>query len=244
MKKLIPVALMALVLASCQTSIPTNLTGVRTVGIANGMGGKLTRNKVGTTVFNNAYESTEVPSITSKVSETAARNLKSRFSTVKILPVQATAAKQGFLATNQNINEEAFKVAAINAAKQQNLDAVWVLYPRKYAPYQSRGAALSGYEHRQDGMLGFSNESAACIAYSELLNVETGQVIAAPSTSFNMAPTLLISSRGLPSRKWQKRLSDYDAASRADIINAATEAGRDRVVFLLNASNITTSAAR
>lgn len=152
--------------------------------------------------------------------------------------------KPGFLATNRSIDEEAFKAAAIDAAKQQSLDAVWVLYPRSYAPYESRGAPLTGYEHRQDGMLGFSKESAACIAYSELLNVRTGKVIATPATSFNLAPTLLISSRSLPSCKWQSHLSSYDSTSRSDIINAATEAGRDRAVFLLNASNITTSTTR
>src|SRR5688572_32550094 len=74
MKNLISPALLALVLASCQTSVPTDLTGIRSVGIANGMGGKLTRNKIGTTVFNNDYESAEVPVISAKVSESAARN--------------------------------------------------------------------------------------------------------------------------------------------------------------------------
>ncbi len=63
--------IMSVLAVSCTPVGNVDYSGIRSVGFSNGMGDKLKRVRIGTTVFNNSSETVNVPGISPKVTEAA-----------------------------------------------------------------------------------------------------------------------------------------------------------------------------
>jgi hypothetical protein len=226
-------AISACLLASCARPAP-DLTSIKSVGVSNGFGNTLYRNKVGTTIFNNDQEKADVPEISDNVSKTAVKNLKTRFAVVQNLTVPTKKSVAQLFVQPTIINEALFRKDSIAAARAKNLDAVWILYPSILSDPYGRGPGIRGSEHRVEYMLGIKRETVSCISQAELVDTRSGKVISPLISYFAVNP--------LKSNKdWTPRLEQYDSVSRKLIIDSVTNAGKLAVVQELNLAKITSS---
>jgi hypothetical protein len=223
----------ACLLASCARPAP-DLTSIKSVGVSNGFGNTLYRNKVGTTIFNNDQEEADVPEISDNISKTAVKNLKTRFAVVQNLTVPTNQPFAQLFVRPTIINEALFRKDSIAAARAKNLDAVWILYPSMFSEPYGRGPGMRGSEHRVEYMLGIKKETVSCISQAELVDTRSGKVISPLISYFAVNP--------LKSNKdWMPRLEHYDPVSKKLIIDSVTNAGKIAVVQELNLAKITSS---
>lgn len=226
-------AISTCLLASCARTAP-DLATIKSVGVSNGFGNTLHRNKVGTTIFNNDEEKVDVPEISNNISKTAVKNLKTRFAVVQNLTVPTKQSVAKLFVQPTIINEVLFREDSIAAARAKNLDAVWILYPLMLSEPYGRGPGIRGSEHRVEYMLGIKRETVSCISQAELVDTRSGKAISPLLPYFAVIP--LNSSAG-----WASRLDLYDPSSRKLIIDSVTNAGKLAVVQELNLAKITTS---
>jgi len=228
-KYLLPLLLSAVSLVSCSVPNP-DLSNVKSIAVANGVGNRLNRVKIGTTVFNNTYEKTEVPGLASAMNESAVRNLKTRFNQVKTVSVATHSGSSLFGSTGQ-LDIPRFKKDAIAAGAQQGVDAVWAIYPGYYD--SGRGTPINGIEQRCDSMLGMSREGMNCVVQGELLNTRTGETIS--------RSIYALSGGNSTSAPWEKKFSSYPAATQKEIRNNAIQVAKKHMALSLNGAGVTTS---
>jgi hypothetical protein len=227
------IAISACLLASCARPAP-DLTDIKSVGVSNGFGNTLHRNKVGMTIFNNDQEKADVPEISDNITKTAVKNLKTRFSVVEKLTVPTKQSVAQLFVQPTIINEVLFRKDSIAAARAKNLDAVWILYPSILSGPYDRGPGIRGSEHRVEYMLGIKRETVSCISQAELVDTRSGKVISPLISYFAVYP--------LKSNiDWTPRLEQYDPVSKKQIIGGVTNAGKLAVVQELNLAKITSS---
>lgn len=204
------------------------------MGVSNGFGNTLHRNKVGTTIFNNDQEKADVPEISDNISKTAVKNLKTRFAVVQNLTVPTKQSVTQLFVRPTIINEVLFRKDSIAAARAKNLDAVWILYPSILVDPNGRGPYIRGSQHRVEYMLGIKGETVSCISQAELVDTRDGKVISPLISYFAVIPLK-------SNNNWTSRLEQYDPVSKRRIIDGVTDAGKLAVVQELNLAKITNS---
>jgi hypothetical protein len=206
------------ILAVSCASKNVNYSGIASVGFSNGMGDKLNRVRIGTTVFNNHSESVNVESITPKVTAAAVAILGEKVKRVESLNVPTSKPKFVlFSSISPLINADEFRERSIEAAKTKGLDAVWICYPSQATQtYGARGPGASGYEHRQDSFLSFTTDAVHFSASLELIDVRSGKTLRTNHTS-------LFGSKPIETEDWIKDWSSVSSYRKKVITDGITE---------------------
>jgi len=226
---------------------PADLTGIRSVGIANGMSATVHRTKSGIQIGRSS-ETVTVPEISQAISQTTARNLRTRFEKVKVLSVSEKMIQvhpDGYYPVL--LGRSLYEKKAEEAARKQNLDSVLVIYPDYHSvPVQgARPTIFKANLHQQDSILGLApREFGTALITAKLVNLKTGKAVSKGVASPVLFKNGLPPHRSLPVSKWKARFDDYDPAVRAEIVQAITESGKDRMIEFLKANQITHSDVR
>lgn len=217
--RFVSLVLLSVVAVSCTPVGNVDYSGLRSVGFANGMGNKLNRVRIGTTVFSNSSEVVDMPGLSPKVTSAAIGILNEKVDRVEKLDVPTSPAKFSLLAQRSpDINAEEFRGKSIEVARAKGLDAVWILFPFQLSgSYGARGIGTKGYEHRQDSFLGRDNDAVHCSAIAELIDVRSGKTLRTNGTS-------LFGFKQIDSEEWQEEWSDVSASRKKTITDGIIEA--------------------
>lgn len=204
-------------------------SGMKGVGFASGMGDKLNRVRIGTTVFNNSSEKVTVRGITPKVTAEAVSILSGKVGRAVALEVPTTPAKFSLLAQRSpEIDAESFRAKAVEAAKAKGLDAVWICFPAQLTgAYGARGMGTMGYEHRQDSFMGMDRDSVHFSAILELIDTRTGKTLRANTTA-------ILGEKKIESEDWEEEWSSVSASRKKVITDGVTEAAKVALGYILD----------
>lgn len=213
--------LISVLAVSCIPMGNVDYSGIRSVGFSNGMGDRLNRVRIGTTVFNNSSETVNVQGISPKVTAEAVAVLGKKVDRVVKLDVPTSPAKFSLLAQRSPvIDADEFRERSIEAAKAKGLDAVWICFPSQLTgAYGARGMGTTGYEHRQDSFLGRDTDTLHFTAILELVDVRSGKTLRANGTS-------LIGLKQIESEDWKEEWSSVSASRKKVITDGITEASK------------------
>jgi len=220
---------MSVLAVSCNPAGNVDYSGIRSVGFSSGMGNKMNRVRIGTTVFNNSSETVNVQGISPKVTAAAVGILEGRVNRVVKLDVPTSPTKSGWMGQRSPvIDAEEFREKSIAAAKAKGLDAVWICFPAQLTgAYGARGMGTTGYEHRQDSFMGMDRDSVHFSAILELIDARTG-------TTLRTNPTTILGEKKIESEDWEEEWSSVSASRKKAITDGITEAAKVALGYILD----------
>lgn len=221
--------LISVLAVSCNPAGNVDYSGIQSVGFSSGMGNKMKRVRIGTTVFNNSSETVTVQDISPKVAAAAVGILEGRVNRVVTLDVPTSPSKSGWGGQRSPvIDTEEFREKSIAAAKAKGLDAVWICFPAQLTgAYGARGMGTTGYEHRQDSFMGMDRDSVHFSAILELIDVRTGKTL-------RTNPTTILGEKEVESEDWQEEWSSVSASRRKTITGGITQAAEVALGYILD----------